>query len=261
MTFPLTFISRAIPLAGILFAATASAQLLVSYAENPDALNSTLSNTSVFTFNNLPLGQNQNAQWAGTGSFDNLYILAANRYGGAPDAANPDGTNYSVQSDTLGGGVTPSTTLTLNSQSAYFGFWWSAGDATNVISFYKGGDLVAKYTTETLLDVLAGQPAYKGNPIDRSVNASQSYAFINFLGLDGTTWDKIVLTNLGESGFESDNYTSRVTPWSEPTDGPLPGVPVAIVNGEIVTQVPEASTSLLLGAAGLAAAFRRRRSA
>jgi hypothetical protein len=38
-------------------------------------------------------------------------------------------------------------------------------------------------------------------------------------------------------------------------------VPVAIVNGTTVTQIPEASTSLLVASAGLLAAFRRRRSA
>lgn len=261
MKSPFTSIFRAIPLAGILLASSASAQLLVSYAENPNSVNSTLQNTTVYDFNNLSPGQTDGAQWSGVGTFDHLYILAADEYGGAADATHPNGSNYSVQSNTVGGGAVNSTTLTLDSPHAYFGFWWSAGDATNVLSFYNGGNLVAQYSTETLLDVLAAQPAYKGNPIDRSQNSEQSYAFVNFLGLDGTTWDKIVFSNLNSSGFESDNYTDRAAPWTEPTDGPLPGVPVAIVNGTTVTQIPEASTSLLVASAGLLAAFRRRRSA
>ncbi|MDB6078619.1 MAG: hypothetical protein JWO82_2366 [Akkermansiaceae bacterium] len=261
MKSPLTLLFQVIPLAGIILASSASAQLLVSYAENPDSVNSTLQNTNTYDFNNLSTGQHDGAQWSGVGTFDHLYILAADEYGGAADASHPNGSNYSVQSNTVGGGAVNSTTLTLNSEHAYFGFWWSAGDATNVLSFYKGADLVAQYSTQTLLDVLAAQPGYKGNPINRSQNSSQSYAFINFLGLDGATWDKIVLTNLNSSGFESDNYTDRAAAWTQAADGDLPGVPVAIVNGTTVTQIPEASTSLLVASAGLLAAFRRRRSA
>jgi hypothetical protein len=252
---------RTLSLVAALSFSTASAQVLVTYAENPGAVNTSLQNTSVYTFNGLSAnGEHDNVSWTGVGTFDHLYILAPNQYGGAADAANPYGSNYSVQSASLGGGAVPTTTLTLDSQHAYFGFWWSAGDATNLISFYNGSNLVARYDTSTLLDVLASQSAYKGNPLDRSENASQSYAFVNFLGMDGTTWDKVVLTNNGTSGFESDNYTDRLAPWTQATDGNIPGIQVATVSGTTVTPVvPEVSSCLMVAASGVLAAFRRRR--
>ena len=73
--------------------------------------------------------------------------------------------------------------------------------------------------------------SYDGNPSNRRVNSGEPYAFINFFGDQNTAWDQIVLTNNGNSGFESDNYTSRVAAWNPNVDGALPGVPVAIVSG------------------------------
>ena len=48
-----------------------------------------------------------------------------------------------------------------------------------------------------------------------------------------------MLTNDGSSGFESDNYTTRVAAWDPLVDGALPGVPVAIVEGTTTTKVTE----------------------
>lgn len=50
-----------------------------------------------------------------------------------------------------------------------------------------------------------------------------------------------MLTNNASSGFESDNYTTRVSAWNPLVDGALPGVPVAIVSGEKTTSVTTAS--------------------
>jgi len=251
---------RVATVAVAILASKASAQLLVTYAESPNALTSSLQNTTLYDFDSLSPGEHDNVVWSGVGTFDHLLILAPDQYGGASDAANSYGSNYSVQSQLLGGGAVPTTTLTFDTQHAYFGFWWSAGDATNVISFYNGSTLVAQYDTSSLLDVIAHDSSYLGNPRNRSENSNQPYAFVNFLGMQGTTWDKVVLTNQGTSGFEADNFTDRVAPYSEPTDGPIPGVPVATVSGTTVTPaVPEASSSLLIAVAGGALALRRRR--
>lgn len=210
----------------------ARSAVVVTYAEDPNVNLSSLLNTQVLDFNKMPLGQNKNVSWAGVGTFDQLFIKAADAYGGATDAAHPKGSNYSLQG---AGAPVLSSTLTLNQASSYFGMWWSAGDSQNVLNFYLGDTLVSQFTTASLMDPLPS--SYDGNPRDRSINKTEPYAFINFIADEKTAWDKIVLTNTNGSGFESDNYTSRVQAWDPLVDGALPGVPVVMVSGKTTTKV------------------------
>lgn len=210
--------------------------VIVTYAELPSAENSTLSGTQVFDFNSLPLGVNNNVTWSGVGTFNQLNIKSVDQYGGAVDSLHPNGTNYAVE----GVGSVSTTTLTLNQDSGYFGMWWSAGDANNVLDFYNNGSLVAEFTTANLLQVLG--PEYDGNPRNRALNSAEPYAFINFFADAHTSWDQIVFRNAASSGFEGDNYTTRVSTWNPPTDGPLPGVTVARVDGPTVTKLPPGSS-------------------
>ncbi|MGL5016499.1 MAG: Npun_F0296 family exosortase-dependent surface protein, partial [Luteolibacter sp.] len=78
---------------------------------------------------------------------------------------------------------------------------------------------------------------YDGNPLNRTVNRNEPYAFINFFGDATTTWDRIVFSNDGSSGFESDNYTTRVAAWDPAVDGAISGVVVAEVTGTTTTRV------------------------
>lgn len=231
---------------GTALLATSRADIVVTYAEAPNQETSTLPNTQVFNFNNLSTGVNNNVIWNGVGTFDQLYIKSADQYGGAIDPTHPNGTNYSVQGI---GTPVKQTTLTLNTNSGYFGMWWSAGDASNVLDFYNGNTLVAQFTTASLLSQLGS--AYDGNPRNTSLDSSEPFAFINFYADANTTWNKIVLTNSNTTGFESDNYTSRVSTYNPTTDGPaLPGVPVARVNGTTTTTVsPTAQGAALWGSA------------
>lgn len=219
-------------LGGSLILQSAYAEGIVTYSENPKAFNSSLSGTSVYDFNSLKLGLNKGVIWNGVGTFDQVYILKADQYGGAADAANPKGSSYSVQ-----GVGTPvkSTILTLNAPSSYFGMYWSAGDASNQMSFYNDKNLVAQFTTDNLKAALP--KSYYGNPINRAQNAGEPYGFINFFGDSKTQWNRVVFTNVTSSGFESDNYTSRVAAYSGETDGKLPGVPVVLITGSTVTKV------------------------
>ena len=212
------------------------ASVIITYAEDPTANLSSLSGTQVFDFNNITIGKRSNVSWKGVGSFDQLYVKNADSYGGAADALNPKGSLYSLQG--AGSGVLAST-LNLDSESSYFGMWWSAGDARNVLEFYNGDTLMGRFTTSSLMEPLPS--SYDGNPINRSINGGEPYAFINFFGDEATAWDRIVLTNDGSSGFESDNYTTRVKAWNPLVDGALPGVPVAIVSGKTTTSVTAAS--------------------
>ncbi|MBK8040794.1 MAG: hypothetical protein IPK22_27230 [Verrucomicrobiaceae bacterium] len=212
------------------------ASVIITFAEDPNANLSSLSGTQVFNFNTTATGKNANVGWQGVGTFDQLFVKNADAYGGAADALNPKGSRYSLQG--AGSGVL-SSTLKLDTESSYFGMWWSAGDARNVLEFYNGDTLMGRFTTANLMDPLPA--SYDGNPINRSINRGEPYGFINFFGDEKTAWDRIVLTNDGSSGFESDNYTSRVAAWNPLVDGALPGVPVAIVDGGKTVSVTEAS--------------------
>jgi len=226
--------------------------VLITYAEDPGVQNSTLSNTSFISFDNLSTGKSSNVVWTDgattVGTYDNAYIIPADKYGGSGGTGK-----YIVQSTSIGNpNQVPTTTLTLNTPSSYFGLWWSAGDSTNRLAFYNGGVLVADFTTATLLSVLPND--YKGNPtapfLDQ--NSGEKYAFFNVFGDAGTTWDSIVFTNNGSSGFESDNHTTRVEAWGTlPGEtGEAPGVAVMSVSGTTVSapqsvavaSVPETST-------------------
>jgi hypothetical protein len=208
------------------------AGVIITYAEDPTANLSSLSGTQVFNFNTTATGKSSDVSWKGVGSFDQLFVKNTDAYGGAADVLNPKGSRYSLQG--AGSGVLAST-LKLDTESSYFGMWWSAGDAKNVLEFYNGDTLMGRFTTASLMDPLPG--SYDGNPLDRSINRGEPYGFINFFADEKTSWDRIVLTNEGSSGFESDNYTTRVEAWNPLVDGALPGVPVAIVSGDKTTSV------------------------
>ena len=214
----------------------ASAALIVTYAEQPNATVSSLARTNVFTFDNLPTGENRNVSWSGVGSFNDIYVKGTDIYGGAVDAGNPGGSKYSLQG--AGTGVLNST-LALNHDSSYFGMWWSAGDASNTLKFYEGSQVVGTFTTGSLMSLLP--ESYYGNPKDRSMDRGEPFGFINFFGDPNTKWDKVVLSNNNGSGFEADNFTTRTTAWNPMVDGVLPGIPVALVNGSTTTRVTKES--------------------
>lgn len=241
------------------FSGTLHAQnsLLITYAEEAGSVNSTLSHTHVFDFNDLATGNLKKVAWDKVGAYDQLTIKSADVYGGA----GKGGSNYAVQ----GAGGFQSTTLSFYQESAYFGMWWSAGDSQNVLSFYNGETLIARFSTETLLAKIATSKEYYGNPNEGSFkgkNTKEPYAFVNFFGEGDTSWDRIVFTNTAGSGFESDNHTSRALSWGsykEEQNTPIPGVIVGRASGDTVTVIPEPSSLLLIaGFSGLLTLRRKR---
>ena len=222
--------------------------IIISASGGTGAFNSTLDNVNVETFDNLPLGVNNNVSWSGVGTFDSLNIKSADAYGGAPTAANPTGSQYAVE----GLNVVNTTTLTLNTPSSYFGMYWSAADSPNDIKFYNGGNLVADINTATFQSALPS--SYNGNPITAGwhtgQDSSEPFAFINFVGDATTTWDTIVFSNNGGSGFEGDNYTSRVNGWNPVTDGALPGTPLLELKDGTLTSISGVPSSFAAAAPG-----------
>ncbi|MCX6966491.1 MAG: PEP-CTERM sorting domain-containing protein [Verrucomicrobia bacterium] len=237
----------------------ARATAIVTYIENPGVVTSSIVHAPSYTFDTLPTGVQSNVAWDGVGTFDQLNILNADQFGGAAN------TRYAVE----GLASVSQTILNLNSPSSYFGMWWSAGDTSNTLDFYSGangtGTLLAEFATA---DLLKGLPyAYHGNPNAGALyqtDLSEPFAFINFFGTAETTWSSMVFRNAPGSGFEGDNYTSRVKAYDALVDGALPAFLIEAIKGghEIpLAQVPEPNAAyamLLLG--GLSAGgtlFRR----
>ena len=222
----------------------------MTYAEQPNSDNTTLSGTSVFDFNSLTANRKYTGlAWTGVGTIDSIYVKSADSYGGAADATHASGSNYGVQSTSVGSpNNVVTSTLNLNSSISYFGLWWSAGDAKNVLDFYNGSSLVAEFTTGNLLAALPS--SYYGNPRNRSLDSGEPFGFINFYGQSGVSWDKIVFRNNGSSGFEADNYTVRAAAWGtqEGETGATPGKVVETIDGLIATPaaVPDGSISFAM---------------
>ena len=218
---------------------SAQANLIMTYAEQPGVQVSTVADTTMFNFDSLPTGKlAKNVDFLGAGTIDKVYVIPANQYGGAADAAYPNGSPYAVESSSSGLGANVTTTLTWNQPSAYFGMWWSAGDPNNYLSFYNGNTLLGEFDTKWL-DQKVGK-TYYGDPVpgaNHGKDSGEAFAFINFYAVDGVKFDKIVLSNPGSSGFESDNWTVRAAAYgTNPGDGStLPGVPVEVVNGTNTT--------------------------
>jgi len=260
----------------LIAASRAQATVIVTYAEDPGQLNSTLVNSTVDTFNGITPGYYTSSShesaatqaaltWSGVGTFTNLNIKSADQYGGAAN------TNYAV----VGLGVNTQSILNLNTPSSYFGLWWSAGDAKNVLDFYSGangtGTLLAEFTTTNLMDKLTPKTVYPngyyGNPNagpNYQKDSGEPFSFINFFGVPGTEWSSIVITNNGNSGFEADNYTSRVAAYDPTTDGAMPGVVLEAINGTqevLLAQAPEPSAKwamFLIGGLSLGGPLLRR---
>ncbi|BAZ16317.1 hypothetical protein NIES4071_81930 [Calothrix sp. NIES-4071] len=205
--------------------------------EDPGVMNANLSslqNAYVQTFDGQASGFNKNGfTWIVNdltiGQYSNVLIIDADQYGGAGGT----GKYFDVDTKRSGAGQTIST-LKLTTPQKYFGFWWSAGDSNNQLEFISKGTSVYKMTTKDVVDIisnLSNKQAYYGNPYSpfKGQDGKEAFAFINFYNTDGT-FDEIRYTNIGKTGFESDNHT--------------------IAAGYIVHSVPE--SSFVLGIASIA---------
>ena len=240
--FSKTKSSFLVAIAAVSLGSAQASDMIISTTQGAGAYNTTLGSASgsiapsIYNFDNLPTGANNNVSWSGVGSIDHVGVLDADVYGGAPSKIRPDGTSYAVQSTTLGGGVA-TTTLSLNTASSYFGFYWSAGDGANDLKFYRANTLTAEFKSSDLFARL--DSSYNGNPLAaHSGDSNEKFAFVNFIGDATTAWDKVIFSNNSNSGFESDNWTSRVQAWTPGTDGPaVPGDPKLRIKDGVVTSI------------------------
>ena len=139
------------------------------------------------------------------GTYTAVQINAADQYGGAGGtgkyAVAFSGTPYQV-----------SLTTTLATGINYFGFWLSALDSGNQVSFYNGSTLVYTFTPTNLINALgscSSSNAYCGNPTAAHLgqNSTQLYAFVNFFDTTGTFNSVHFQESPANGGYESDNQT------------------------------------------------------
>jgi len=175
---------------------------------------STRSNLTTEDFNSRTLGT-FTSLGTSIGSYsaaDNhtAIILAPTADGGAYGGAN--NTQY-VSVGAQAGNTGGTMVLSLNGPANYFGLWWAAMDSQNILKIYSGGvggTLLGTYTAATMASYVTGS-GYNGNP-NNGLNTNEKYAYVNFDGTAGTTFDTITFTNSSSTGFESDNHSIRSVP-------------------------------------------------
>ena len=136
-----------------------------------------------------------------------LDIQTANQWGGA------EGSKFITQARQ---NSIRSYKIDVSEDQKYFGFWWSAGDAYNKITFKKDGATVAEFRTKDLVDFIQssgvantqdyyGNPAYNGS---KTGHQNEPFSYVNIFFKQGS-YDEIVIATLTEGGaaFESDNHT------------------------------------------------------
>lgn len=187
-----------------------------------------------------------------TGKYTNLQVNGADQYGGAGGTGN-----YSVSfgSD----GYTLDLTSTIPGGVNYFGYWLSALDRGNQVSFFSKGKLLFTFAPQDVIDEVnrhADRDNYYGNPnaAFQGQNFGEPYIFLNFFN-DRGTFDQVHFAEIPASGgYESDNHTVG----HFLTKGTGTSVPL---NNSTIGAVPEPATwALMLTGFGMVGAGMRRRS-
>jgi hypothetical protein len=187
------------------------------------------------TFDTITPGSNPSSfatnfngsSYTGTYTGAGLQWLGANQYGGAGGTGT-----YPEIFTSIG------YTLTLDKSANYFGLWFSALDAGNLLQFYNNSTLVYSFTPADFIKLVGNCPGGKfcGNPNPGFLNAdsSQQFAYLNFYDQTGT-FNKIVFSEVSGAagGFESDNHAVAT----------LSGPP----GGTQITTVPEPAALSLAG--------------
>ncbi|MGH1393693.1 MAG: Npun_F0296 family exosortase-dependent surface protein [Trichormus sp.] len=116
-------------------------------------------------------------------------------------------------------------TINLEKTLNYFGIDWGAISPGNVFSFYKDNTLIKSFTTADVNPVA---------PIRASQHGGEGNGYLHFYS-DGLAdnFNKIVITQTGGGGFESDNHsfnagTGRFTGF-DPQEVPEPGITLGML--------------------------------
>ena len=167
---------------------------------------------------------------------NDLEVKAADQWGGA------NGSKFITQEVLQS---IRSYSLTVSEDQKYFGFWWSAGDPYNQITFKNDGREVASFKTADLVNFINSygtvqSSAYYGNPAysgDDTGHLNEPFSFVNVFFGEELAYDEVVVATLTANGaaFESDNHTFSAI--SQEVRGiPINTAPVANTD-EVVTVI------------------------
>lgn len=181
-----------------------------------------------------------------TGIYTGIGVNSADQFGGA------NGTGKYANART-------NNTYTLDLTSSepggvtYFGFWLSALDGNNNVSFFQGGNLLFSYTAANARAFVNGLPNrddYFGNPTTPFLNQNngEPYNFLNFYARGGTRFDRVVFSQGPGGGLESDNHT--VGRWTRMSG--------TVIAGNLDVPEPATWAMLVIGFGMVGAAARRR---
>jgi hypothetical protein len=106
-------------------------------------------------------------------------------------------------------------TIDLESKVNYFGINWGAMSGGNTFSFYNGNELVKSYSTETVAPLASVHAKQHGGEGNGYAHFSASNA--------NEMFNRIVISQVGGGGFESDNHSFNVAPITS-TSVPEPGI-------------------------------------
>ncbi|MDX2037946.1 MAG: hypothetical protein SFX72_14965 [Isosphaeraceae bacterium] len=183
-----------------------------------------------------------------TGSGSGFAIIAPTgqnaAYGGASQtgAAGPNQTQYAAIGAQSGQTIME---LKLASVANYFGMYWPAGDLRNRLAFYLGNTLLAEYSVGDVIAFIDNDSAYFGNP-NTGQNRSEPYAYLNFYGEAGTTFDRIIFSNTNTTtGFETDNHSVALLSGNDRSGTPIDSV--------VTVPEPASILTVLLGIVAAAA--------
>jgi hypothetical protein len=172
------------------------------------------------------------------GTYTNLQVNRADQYGGADGKGN-----YAVTFDAKG--FTLDLTTAIEGGVNYFGYWLSALDPGNKVTFLSGGKELFTFNPQDVLDGLAktgDAESYYGNPNKAFAgkNSGEPYVFVNFFSNKGG-FDQIrFFEDPRGGGYESDNHTvgnyetkgtGTIITISEPGGVPEPAVWATMIIG------------------------------
>lgn len=212
MTFNWTLAgAAALSSAAMLTASAASADTFVMNYEAPSVENTTatFSVVGVENFDGRPAGFDTFTTDFGTGgaisgTYTNVQINNADQYGGAGGTGQ-----YAAAFSATPYTINLTSDATKDPQGInYFGYWLSALDAGNQVTFYKGGTEVGSLSPADVLAAIGSNPAYFGNPNPAFAgqDSGEPFVFVNFYDTTGT-FDQVSFSETTGGGYESDNHT------------------------------------------------------
>ncbi len=229
----------------LLSAAAAQAQNLEVYLSPPSVQNTVVPGALIEPFERPTGSIGASGSWnigaftAATGRYD-----PAGVYGGAGRTGN----YLAVAGGPIDVAVAPG--------YRYLGFWWSAGDASNAITFYdQNGVQLTRFTTADINALLSGagtvptvgggsypKASFFGNPNAPGGNTGEPYAYVNLILTNTTsTFGSIRIEG---SNFELDNLSlaSPIPPANDWVPVTIYPVVLAAVNDSYATPAGQTLT-------------------